>query len=169
MRMIQYPLRNHICYFREILGRRPDACAFMYGSDQYPDICGTVAFYRTIYGVLVVSDISNLPGAAAADACDNRIFAFHIHEGRCCTGNSADPFADTGGHYNPYGCEHPHHAGDMPPLFSNHGYAFSAFLTDRFNLPDIIGHTVIIHEHVDDFTSQPAGNAGAKIACGVIQ
>ena len=51
----------------------------------------------------------------------------------------------------------------------NGGYALQAFLTDRFTVRDIIGRTVIIHDGLDDFTSQPAGNAGARIACGVIR
>ena len=57
----------------------------------------------------------------------------------------------------------------MPPLFSNRGYALQAFLTDRFTVGEILGRTVIIHDGTDDFTSQPAGNAGARIACGVIR
>ena len=49
------------------------------------------------------------------------------------------------------------------------GHAFSVFLTDRFCVKDVIGRTVIIHGGSDDFTSQPAGNAGPKIACGEIR
>jgi len=63
---------------------------------------------------------------------------------------------------------HPHHAGDLPPLFGNNGYALSMFLTTRFSVSEIIGRTVILHSAPDDFTSQPAGNSGVKIACGVI-
>ena len=48
------------------------------------------------------------------------------------------------------------------------GYAFSAFLTDRFTVKEIVGRTVIMHSSPDDFTSQPSGNAGEKIACGEI-
>ena len=47
--------------------------------------------------------------------------------------------------------------------------AYLSVLTDRFNVSDIIGRTVIIHNMPDDFTSQPSGNAGEKIACGVIK
>ena len=43
------------------------------------------------------------------------------------------------------------------------------FLTDRFTLKEIIGRTVVIHSMPDDFTSQPSGNSGEKIACGVIK
>lgn len=103
-----------------------------------------------------------------SDGCESRIFGFHIHEGGCCRGNESDPFADTLSHYNPQGCEHPAHAGDLPPLFGNRGCAFSAFLTDRFTVEEIIGRTVVIHDMPDDFTTQPSGDSGSKIGCGVI-
>ena len=44
-----------------------------------------------------------------------------------------------------------------------------AVLTDRFRIPEIIGRTVVIHSGRDDFTSQPAGDSGTRIACGVIR
>ena len=72
-------------------------------------------------------------------------------------------------HYNPHGCDHPYHAGDLPPLFETSGLALSAFLTDRFTVDEVIGRTVIIHDQPDDFTTQPSGNSGTKIACGVIR
>ena len=62
-----------------------------------------------------------------------------------------------------------YHAGDMPPLFGTDRFAFSAFLTDRFSAEEGIGKTVIIHDSPDDFTTQPSGNSGVKIACGVIR
>ena len=93
----------------------------------------------------------------------------HIHEGAECYGNNHDPFADAGMHYNPYDCAHPYHAGDLPPLFSAHGIAWEAVLTDRFTVEEIIDRTVIIHAMPDDFKSQPSGNSGEKIACGVIR
>ena len=93
----------------------------------------------------------------------------HIHEGTSCTGNKEDEFADAMSHYNPKKCSHPYHAGDLPPLMSYGGRAYLAVITDRFSLADIIGRTVVIHGMPDDFRSQPAGNSGAKIACGSIQ
>ena len=56
----------------------------------------------------------------------------------------------------------------MPPLLGANGYAFGAFVTDRFTISEIIGRSVILHAHPDDFTTQPAGGAGQKIACGEI-
>lgn len=44
-----------------------------------------------------------------------------------------------------------------------------AFTTDRFSVEEIVGKTIIIHSNVDDFTTQPGGNSGEKIACGVIK
>ena len=43
------------------------------------------------------------------------------------------------------------------------------FLTERFNIDEIIGKTIIIHSNPDDFTTQPGGNSGTKIACGLIK
>lgn len=150
-----------------VLRSRPQAAASITGSEQYPDISGTVRFYQTNKGVVVWAEISGLPHSALP--CQEQIFGFHIHQGTTCTGNMDDPFADTMSHYNPGSCEHPYHAGDMPPLFGNNGFALSLFLTDRFSINEVIGKTVIIHDHPDDFTTQPSGNSGTKIACGVVQ
>ena len=49
------------------------------------------------------------------------------------------------------------------------GGAYLAVLTDRFSVADVLGRTVVIHSGADDFHTQPAGNAGTKIACGVIR
>ena len=121
---------------------------------------GTVKFYPAGRGTLVVAEIMGLPENGTG------FFAFHIHEGGDCGGKD---FGDTGGHYNPGGAEHPRHAGDLPPLLSRSGRAFLAVETDRFTPCEVIGRTVVIHQNADDFHTQPAGNAGNKIACGVIR
>lgn len=123
------------------------------------DISGTVEFRQLQNGVLITAEISGLPESASG------FFGFHIHEGSSCGG--AD-FADTGGHFNPAESLHPRHAGDLPPLMSSGGKAYLQVLTDRFRVEDVIGRTVVIHSNPDDFRSQPAGNAGMKIACGII-
>lgn len=151
-----------------LIGQRlPDAVAVMNGSPAYPTVQGTVSFYRMRGGVLAVADILGLP--TDTDPCRQPIFALHIHEGVSCSGTPADPFADAGTHYNPRRCPHPYHAGDMPPIFGAGGRGFSAFLSNRFTIAEILEKTVILHASVDDFSTQPAGNAGAKIACGVIR
>ncbi len=160
-----YYKRNEINIY-PLLRRLPHAVAVMRGNSKNREIEGTVKFYQTASGVLIVADIFGLP--VSADACKNNIFAFHIHDGEDCSGNEEDPFFNAGTHYNPYKCPHPHHAGDMPPLFSAGDRAFLAFLTDRFSVNEVVGKTVIIHDRPDDFTAQPSGNAGKKIACGII-
>lgn len=160
-------MENNFCLTSSyVFRRKADAAAFIMGSEKYPQIKGKVLFYGTRDGVIVCADINGLP--KDGQNCPNPIFAFHIHSGISCTGNKTDPFADVDGHYNPYDKPHPCHSGDMPPLFASSGHAFLAFLTDRFSVTEIIGKTVIIHAMPDDFTTQPSGNAGEKIACGVI-
>ncbi len=132
--------------------RRPGAVASVRGVQN--NVLGTVRFYETPQGVLVRAEITGLPSPGG-------IYAFHIHEGSDC--------ASPGGHYNPGGLKHPHHAGDLPPLFSANGRAFSVFLTDRFALGQIIGKTVVLHSGPDDFTTQPSGNPGKILACGNIR
>jgi len=139
-----------------LLRCRPQAAASIAGSESYPGLSGTVRLYQTRKGVIVLAEISGLPHANLP--CHERVFGFHIHEGTDCGGNMDDPFADVMSHYNPCGCEHPHHAGDLPPLFENNGFALSLFLTNRFSVDEVIGKTVIIHDQPDDFTTQPSGS-----------
>lgn len=145
----------------------PQAAADLAGGPDYPNLSGSVRLYQTAQGVIVLAEVSGLP--KAEQPCQPRVFGFHIHRGTDCGGNMDDPFADAMSHYDPQGCGHPHHAGDLPPLFGNDGFALSLFLTDRFSVREVIGKTVIIHDQPDDFTTQPSGNSGKKIACGVIR
>lgn len=146
---------------------RPNAKAIVRGSGMYADIYGEVMFYQVNNGVLVVAEVNGLPHSD--DYCSGMVYAIHIHEGGGCTGNQVDPYADAGMHYNPNKCIHPQHAGDMPPLFENNSYAWMSFVTNRFKVDDIDGRTVIIHSNPDDFRTQPSGDSGEKIACGVIR
>lgn len=68
-----------------------------------------------------------------------------------------------------YNQPHGNHAGDFPVLFSNNGYSRMIFFTDKFEAEEVIGKSVIIHENPNDYRSQPSGNAGKRIACGVIE
>lgn len=158
---------NNFSNFLRCIKTRPQAAADMKGNEYYPDIRGRVLFYNARGGVLVRAEITGLPKGQVD--CDSPIFAFHIHGGNYCTGNADDAFANSGSHYNPQNCNHPYHAGDLPPLFSADGNAVLEVLTDRFTLPQIPGKTVIIHSGPDDFTTQPSGNSGEKIACGIIK
>ena len=145
---------------------KPYAFARIKGSNDYPHINGIAYFYKVREGVLVSIKLNGLP--VSDDICKKPIFAVHIHSGGSCTGNNIDPFADAMMHYNPKNCVHPYHAGDLPPIFGVDGLGFSIFLTNRIYAEKIVGKTIIIHSEPDDFTTQPSGNSGTKIACGVI-
>lgn len=139
---------------------RPSAVAFVRGGSDAPNINGQVLFYQEPGSVLVAADIAGLPQNS-----ETSFFGFHIHEGNSCAGAG---FPQTGSHYNPRQTDHPWHAGDLPPLLMQQGHAHLEVRTNRFRVRDIIGRTVVIHSDPDDFHTQPAGNAGGKIACGVI-
>lgn len=139
----------------------PQAVARLSGSAAAPGLSGSVQFCQMTQGVLVTAHVSGLPRDNAEG-----FFALHIHDGTSCAG---DGFPGTLGHYDPTSAPHPSHGGDLPPLLSNGGEAYLSVLTNRFRLADVVGRTVVIHSGPDDFRSQPAGNAGTKIACGVIR
>ncbi len=143
------------------------AQAEIHGSEEYPEIRGYAKFTPTGKGTFVTVAVNGLP--RDNKKCPQRFFAMHVHSGSSCTGNMTDFFANAGMHYNPDNCPHPSHAGDLPPLLSANGRAAMSFLTDSFTPSEIIGRTLIIHAHPDDFTTQPAGNSGMKIACGEIK
>lgn len=142
-----------------LITQKPIAIAQIRGAKETAGVSGTVRFYQFPGGILTEVEVSGLPNNGVG------FYGFHIHSGGSCDGVD---FASTGGHLNPANTAHPHHAGDLPPLLSYNGRAYMAVMSDRFSLPDIQGHTVVIHKMPDDFRSQPAGNAGDKIACGVI-
>lgn len=153
--------------FSGLFGRRPQAIARIKGGAEYPDIVGSVWFYPSPVGVLTVAEIYGLP--LSHGKCGGRVFGFHIHDGDSCgEDESGTEFSLTGAHYDNKECEHPYHAGDMPPLFSNNGYAFLSFVNGKISIDEIVGKTVVIHDGSDDLSTQPAGNSGKKIACGEI-
>jgi Cu-Zn family superoxide dismutase len=101
--------------------------------------------------------------------------AIHIHQNGACEA----PFTTAGGHFNPdnkkHGLDNPDgpHAGDMPNFTVDAKGKASKTITDpRVNMDDndhsVFGHALVIHEKADDLKSDPAGNAGARIACGII-
>ena len=104
-------------------------------------------------------------------------FGFHVHEKGDCS--SAD-FMSAGGHFNPGGKPHAHygkperHAGDLQNLRADsEGNATYVFETNLLTVApgpnSVVGRAIVIHANPDDYTSQPAGNSGPRIACGVIR
>lgn len=148
------------------LGGKPAAVASLRGSALYPAIRGKVYFYPWAKGTLVEIEAFHLPQSNDAPGP----FGFHIHEGKTCgLGGNGDAYAAAGGHFNPTDQPHPHHAGDLPVLFGNRGYGYMVAYTDRFKPKDVVGRAVILHRDPDDFRSQPSGDAGIRIACGIVQ
>jgi len=106
-----------------------------------------------------------------------REHGFHVHEaGDCSSGDGMS----TKGHFNPLGKPHAHfstaerHVGDMPALKADaSGRAEANFELDVMTVSpgpaSIVGRGLIVHADPDDYKTQPTGNAGARIACAVIQ
>ena len=106
--------------------------------------------------------------------------AIHIHENADC---SADDGTSAGGHWNPtdeqhgkWGSADGYHRGDIGNMEADaNGNATITFTTDEWCIGcddakmNIIGHGIIVHGGADDFTSQPSGDAGARVACGEIK
>lgn len=150
-------------FLRTLYRMPPNAVAVISGNQENPQLRGIVRFYQTAYqGILIEAEISGLPYEAESASS---FYAMHIHQ----FGNCTLPFDQTGDHYNPDQLPHPEHAGDLLPLLGNHGYAWSAFYDGRLSIDEIIGKSLIIHRNPDDFRTQPSGNSGTKIGCGVIQ
>ena len=154
-------------YFIELLEENhPDAYANILGSAENPTLQGTVKFYSAGDGTLVEAIIFGLPHDTLHSS---RFYGFHIHEnGNCSQNNTNESFPYTGNHFNPTNADHPFHAGDLPPILSANGIGILSVFTDAFRVIDIIERSIILHDGPDDFTSQPSGMSGNKIACGVI-
>lgn len=100
---------------------------------------------------------------------------FHLHQNGDCGGPGASL---AGGHFNPRGLPHGHreggqrHLGDFPNLKADeNGQARARIFLDDLTLSgpnSALGRALIIHQQADDYISQPAGNSGPRIACGVI-
>jgi superoxide dismutase, Cu-Zn family len=128
---------------------------------------GTVSFTREGDKIHVLADIAGL-GAGTSHG-------FHIHEFGDC---SAPDASSAGAHYNPTGHQHagppsPRHAGDLGNVVADaEGKAHLDLVVDTMDLgcgpAMVLGRGVVVHANPDDLTTQPTGNSGPRIACGVI-
>lgn len=150
----------------------PDSAATLIAGPIQPELKGTVMFRNVAGGALVTVEVAGLPPyrpGTPPGTSPVGPHGFHVHEGSSCeVGDPANPFQAAGGHWNPDGQPHGNHAGDFPVLFSNAGKARMTFFTDRFSADDVVGRTVIIHQNPDDYRTQPAGDSGLRMACGII-
>jgi len=131
---------------------------------------GRAALHETPHGVLVHLRLDGVaPGA----------HAFHVHE----TGRCEPPFTSAGGHFNPAGRDHGleapggYHAGDLPNLYVPESGALQVQVlaravtlgTNETSLLDADGSALVVHAGPDDYETDPAGAAGDRIACGVVE
>ena len=129
---------------------------------------GTASFTALDHGVRLAGEVRGLPPGTE--------HGFHIHE----KGNCGDNGTASGGHFNPIGATHGKygttgtHAGELPSLIADaagvarfsvelHGVSLTEGAADN-----VVGRALVVHRDRDDFTSQPAGNSGPRIACAVI-
>jgi Cu-Zn family superoxide dismutase len=103
----------------------------------------------------------------------NSEHGFHVHEAGDC---SAPDATSAKGHFNPGGKPHgnpasgEHHAGDLPALRADKSGTGKLDTTVRgISVSSIVGKGLIVHADPDDYKTQPTGNSGARLACGVIQ
>ncbi len=130
------------------------------------DVHGIVSFTQIEDGIKIVADVEGLSVGK---------HGFHIHEYGDC---SSPDGTSAGGHFNPENMPHgapadmERHAGDLGNLEANaDGKAHYERIDNHISFSgshSIIGLAVIIHEGEDDFISQPTGNAGSRVACGII-
>ncbi len=165
--MIKLQMSNDLRQtFQQLFEAPPQAYAFLQGSPAYPDLWGEALMYPCWGGTLFFAEVQGLPQNPGP--CKRDIYGFHIHTNPSCSGTPDHPFANVGPHWDLDHCPHPAHTGDLPPLFASCGYALTLFYTRRFLPEETVGHTLIIHSTVDDFTTQPSGAPGEMIACGQI-
>jgi Cu-Zn family superoxide dismutase len=136
---------------------------------------GTVRLVADHGGIIVTADVHGLAAG---------FHGFHIHAVGDCAGPT---FASAGGHLNPAGASHPEHVGDMPVLMvAADGTARASSRTDRFRVGDLFdldGSAIIVHANPDNYANIPkdrydpdpdattlaTGDAGGRVACGVIK
>ena len=135
---------------------------------------GTVRVLLTSSGARLTGTLAGVPAGA---------HGFHFHQVGRCDGTASPAFQSAGGHYNPAGRKHgtlnPEgpHAGDLPNVTAgadtrltlpDSGVTVAMNETTRAGLFDADGSALVLHAGADDYRSDPAGNSGARLACGVL-
>ena len=133
---------------------------------------GSTSLLQTSHGVLIEAEVRRLPRGK---------HAFHIHQKGAC--DPASKFESAGGHFAPSGEKHGYmaeggpHAGDLPNQFVGRDGVLRINVlapdmtlgSGNRSLFDADGSAIVIHANADDYRSDPAGNAGDRIACAVIK
>jgi Cu-Zn family superoxide dismutase len=130
--------------------------------DREGGLIGSASFSESSQGVVI---------SVSARGVSPGVHGVHIHEKGVCRGD----FSSAGAHYNPENREHGmrnpkgHHAGDMPNIRADDNGVVKSFVAVPLKISELVGHSIVIHEGADDQLTDPAGNSGDRIACGVIQ
>lgn len=132
-------------------------------------VVGQATFTQAPHGLIIMAELTGLPAG---------LHAMHVHDvGRC-----EPPFTSAGGHYNPLFRQHGvqnrngYHAGDLPNFTAPATGTVRVDVVTRDlqlgagigTLFDVDGSSIMIHSAADDYRSDPGGNAGTRLACGVI-
>lgn len=136
--------------------------------DRQGDYLGTITFSNNQENVKVMGELEGLTPSTK--------MGFHIHERGVCHGD----FSSAGSHFNPTDLPHgspgvASHVGDLGNIETNNkGKAHYEYFSEQITLTpqgnkSVIGKTVIIHAGQDDFVSQPSGDSGIRVGCGIIQ
>lgn len=146
------------------------ATATLQGAPTDTDFKGTITFTPEGSGVKVVAHLEGVD--------TDGMHGFHVHEtGECTHGEGAKHFTSAGGHFNPAGADHacpptdPRHAGDLGNIEVKGGTGHleeSSTLLSLSGPNSVVGKAIILHAKADDCKTQPTGDAGDRLACGVV-
>ncbi len=147
------------------------ATATLQGAPDDTDFNGTITFTPDGNGgVKVVADLQGVDTDGP--------HGFHVHQtGECTHGEGDKHFTSAGGHFNPANTDHacpptePRHAGDLGNIEVTSGSAHLETTTSLLSLSganSVVGKAIILHAKADDCKTQPTGDAGDRLACGVV-
>ncbi len=168
---------------KSFLTSHPVAVAGATISDSAGRVVGTASLWQEADGIVHVDvDVTCAVGGACTALTPGE-HGIHFHSVGRCVAASSPAYSSAGGHYNPLSKQHGlnnalgAHAGDAPNLtVGADGRGKASFTTDRVTITsgatslfDADGSSIVIHGGADDQMSQPAGNSGARVACGVVK
>ena len=136
------------------------------GAPNDTDFAGTVSVHAEGAGVHIVADVAGVD--------TDGLHGIHVHEnGQCDHDEAGGHFTSAGGHFNPTGTEHacpptdPRHAGDLGNIQVTGGKGHLEVTATNLTLDQLTGKAIILHAGEDDCKTQPTGNSGDRLACGV--